>query len=200
MSCSGDALSCESYRARRHAPSHRKARLQRDLIRHVGRRSGARTYLSIFARSDEHRDEARLCMARSTGPRLQVAWRVTTYAAANASARPTIFGRRRRGIVQQRASIRLCRLTLWKKSFRPSPSKRPVRRQHRLKPACGSAGAWVVAPELLDQVLGPADDTVATLDVGLGREASTTLAGPLESTGGRLCSSLPWGHLLSKSC
>jgi hypothetical protein len=41
--------------------------------------------------------------------------------------------------------------------------------QHVLKPASGAAGAEVVAPELLDELLVAVDDAVAAPDPGFGR-------------------------------
>jgi hypothetical protein len=51
--------------------------------------------------------------------------------------------------------------------------------QHFLKPATGAAGAWIVAPQFLDQVFVAMNNTHSTLDVCLRREASAALAGLL---------------------
>lgn len=53
--------------------------------------------------------------------------------------------------------------------------------QQRLKSAAGSARAWIIATEFLDEFFGAAHDAVTALDVGLRREASSTFATDLES-------------------
>jgi len=51
-----------------------------------------------------------------------------------------------------------------------------------LKQEARSAGARIVAPELLEQFLVAPHDAVTALDLGLGREALAALARDLEST------------------
>jgi hypothetical protein len=52
--------------------------------------------------------------------------------------------------------------------------------QQFLKPASGTAGAWVVAAEFLPQFLVAVNDSQAALDLCFGWESLTTLAGALE--------------------
>ena len=58
----------------------------------------------------------------------------------------------------------------------------PPSMQQRLKPATGTAGAWIIAAELLNELLVTAYDAIAALDASLGREALTALTRDLEST------------------
>jgi hypothetical protein len=60
--------------------------------------------------------------------------------------------------------------------------KHPLRKQQRLKQAPGSAGARIVAAELLDEFLVAAHNAVTTLDACFRGEASAALARHLEST------------------
>jgi hypothetical protein len=57
--------------------------------------------------------------------------------------------------------------------------------QQRLKPQAGAARAWIVAPELFDQLLAPVHDPIATLDLGFGREALPAFARDLKTSVGR---------------
>jgi hypothetical protein len=50
--------------------------------------------------------------------------------------------------------------------------------QHFLKFTARIAWAWVVPPKLLDKVLLPADNAVASFDLRFAREALTPLADP----------------------
>jgi hypothetical protein len=61
--------------------------------------------------------------------------------------------------------------------------------QQFLKPAAGAAGAQVVAPELLDQLLAAADYARTALDAGLGRVALAPLTRDLETGTARDASS-----------
>jgi hypothetical protein len=54
--------------------------------------------------------------------------------------------------------------------------------QQRLKPVAGIARAKVVAAELFAQLFFAADDALATLDVGFGRETLSTFTGALEKS------------------
>ena len=58
----------------------------------------------------------------------------------------------------------------------------PLRRQQCLKQPRGAAGAWVVATELLAQLLGSSHDAITALDARLGRESLAPLAHGREST------------------
>ena len=62
--------------------------------------------------------------------------------------------------------------------------KQPLRRQQCLKRPRGAARAWVVATELLAQLLGSSHDAVTAFDSRLGREALAPLAHGRESTPG----------------
>jgi hypothetical protein len=72
-----------------------------------------------------------------------------------------------------------------------SRQKQPLRRQQRLKRPRRSAGARVIAAELLRQFLGAVHDAITALDPRLGRDAPASLARDLESTG-RLCRTVSW--------
>lgn len=65
--------------------------------------------------------------------------------------------------------------------------KRPVFRQHFLKPATGAAGTRIVPTQLLRQVLVPVNDAIAAFDLRLARESAATLTRVLESRGGLRC-------------
>jgi len=56
-------------------------------------------------------------------------------------------------------------------SSRNEPSKRLLPRQHRLKPAAGSAGAQIVPPWFLNELLVTVDDAQAALDASFGVES-----------------------------
>jgi hypothetical protein len=64
--------------------------------------------------------------------------------------------------------------------------------QHFLKPPRGSARAWVVATEALEELLVAVHDAVTALDVGLGRETVAPFAGALESKARRDGRSVSW--------
>jgi len=51
--------------------------------------------------------------------------------------------------------------------LRSLPAKRPVRMQQFLKSASGAAGAEVIAPELLHELLVAVHDALAAPDMGL---------------------------------
>jgi hypothetical protein len=55
--------------------------------------------------------------------------------------------------------------------LRIEPSKDLPPRQHRLKPAPGTAGAQIVSPKLLDQFLVAMDDAQTLLDRCFGVES-----------------------------
>ena len=57
--------------------------------------------------------------------------------------------------------------------------------QQFLKPATGTAGAEVVATELLDEFFVTVHDAISAFDSGLGRVALPTLARGLETSIGR---------------
>jgi hypothetical protein len=63
--------------------------------------------------------------------------------------------------------------------------------QHRLKAASGVARAQIVPAELLLQLLEPADNADAALDVGLGGMAAATLADHLKTAVRRCPSRAP---------
>ena len=67
--------------------------------------------------------------------------------------------------------------------------KQPDARQHRLKPEFRTARARVVAAELLKQLDVAMHDSQPALDLRLGREALTPLAGDFERAAGRRCPS-----------
>ena len=54
--------------------------------------------------------------------------------------------------------------------------------QQRLKTPPGTAGARVVATQLLEEIFGPSHHPVAALDARLGWEAFSALTRDLEST------------------
>lgn len=73
-----------------------------------------------------------------------------------------------------------------------SRHRKPERMQQFLKPPARAAGAEVVAPELLHELLLSADHAEPELDTRLGRESLPSLATGLERKGGRRAgSSLP---------
>lgn len=57
--------------------------------------------------------------------------------------------------------------------------------QHRLKPETGTARAWVVPTQLLDQLLAAVHDTVTAFDLRLRRETFAALARDLKTSAGR---------------
>jgi hypothetical protein len=57
--------------------------------------------------------------------------------------------------------------------------------QQFLKPATGTAGAEVVATELLDEFLVTVHDAISAFDAGFGGETLSTLARCLETSTGR---------------
>jgi hypothetical protein len=61
------------------------------------------------------------------------------------------------------------------------PSKRPLRKQHRLKAPTRSARTEIVAPELLDELLALADTALTAFDGGLRRITAATFAHRLKS-------------------
>jgi len=64
--------------------------------------------------------------------------------------------------------------------------------QQCLKPAPGTAGAWIVAAELFEKLFIPVHDAMPAFDSGFGRVALPTLARGLETRTGRgawLCAS-----------
>jgi hypothetical protein len=57
--------------------------------------------------------------------------------------------------------------------------------QQSLKPATGTAGAWVVATELLEEFFRRVHDSVTALNSGFGRETFPALTYYLETNTGR---------------
>jgi hypothetical protein len=60
--------------------------------------------------------------------------------------------------------------------------------QQFLKPTAGQARTWIVTTELFRQMLVPAHDSFAALDVRLGREPPPTFARDLETRTDRAAS------------
>jgi hypothetical protein len=63
-----------------------------------------------------------------------------------------------------------------------APSKAAAAEAALLEQLVGAAGTRIVATELLGELLVAVDDSITLLDLRLGREAATSLAGDLEST------------------
>jgi hypothetical protein len=62
-----------------------------------------------------------------------------------------------------------------------------------LKPATGTAGAWIVAPQLLEEFFLAVHDAEAAFDVGFGREAAPAFATAFaEKSLLSICVSLPY--------
>jgi hypothetical protein len=57
--------------------------------------------------------------------------------------------------------------------------------QQFLKPTAGAAWAWVIATQLLDQLLVSVHNAMTALDPGFGWEAPATLTRDLETETGR---------------
>ena len=72
------------------------------------------------------------------------------------------------------------------------PSKAAAAQAATLERLVGTAGAGILATELLGELLVAVDDSITSLDLRLRREAATSLAGDFESTSFR-CRWVPWG-------
>ena len=57
--------------------------------------------------------------------------------------------------------------------------------QQFLKPAAGVARAWIVTPELFEELFSPVHDAMAAFHAGFGRETLATLTRCLETSIGR---------------